>query len=214
MDPNFKWTTRDQKLDVVRYWWREQRAICHLCKDRENPMEPYEQAGVSPWAASIEHLVPKRDNGPDTVGNVRLAHRWCNNVLGALWKQNQDRAVLGLELISEHWALNNKRAQLNAVRQELRTEHKVFKKPFPDRVESAAARHELKKNLVAFRDKPARGTLAYMVENDQMPKPRGATLPKLAEGSTLEQLAVIDWPWLRRLITPRVELCGFGPWKT
>lgn len=115
MDMDFVWTTRDQKLAVVRYWWREQREICWICKDRENPMEPYAQAAFSPWAASIEHLIPKRDNGPDTAGNVRLAHVWCNNALGALWQTNRDREALGLPAISEKQALSAKRGALQSV---------------------------------------------------------------------------------------------------
>lgn len=114
MNPDFKWTTRAEKLEVVRYWWREQRGICWICKDREQPMEPYTQVVTSPWAASIEHLIPKRENGPDTVGNVRLAHRWCNNVLGALWQANKDRTEKGLDPLSVKWALATTRGNLSA----------------------------------------------------------------------------------------------------
>jgi hypothetical protein len=83
MDMNFEWHTRTEKLIVVEYWWREQKGLCCICNGL---MEPYHRdAGTNPNAASVEHLVPKRDNGPDAVWNVRLAHRSCNNRAGGQW---------------------------------------------------------------------------------------------------------------------------------
>lgn len=83
MDMDFKWTTRAEKLQVVEFWWKVQQGLCCICNGE---MEPYHRdAGKNPNAASVEHLIPKRDNGPDTAGNVRLAHRSCNNKLGAQW---------------------------------------------------------------------------------------------------------------------------------
>lgn len=169
VDLNFQWRTREEKLEVVRYWWREQRGICWICKDREQPMEPYSQAVISPWAASIEHLIPKRDGGPDTVGNVRLAHRWCNNVLGALWQINQDRARLGLGPISDEWALSSRRAQLKAPLDVVRAYLK-----FGDRT----ARGELWRQTNAKYPKATRGTLQRAVEGGAVSLPRGATLPR------------------------------------
>ena len=103
MDMNFKWTTRAEKLLVVDYWWKEQRGCCCLCGEI---MKPYSRQHTSdPDAATIEHLIPRRENGPNTAGNVRLAHGLCNNALGALWQQNQHRKVLGLPPLTEKWAL-------------------------------------------------------------------------------------------------------------
>lgn len=92
MDPDFEWRTRAEKLLVVAYWWKEQEGKCCICHE---PMEPYHRdAGKNPNAASIEHLVPKRDKGPNTVGNVRLAHRHCNNRLGGQWAENEWRKLV------------------------------------------------------------------------------------------------------------------------
>lgn len=85
MDPNFEWTTREEKLLVIDYWWEEQGKLCCICGEE---MEPYKRQGThNPKAATVEHLIPKRDNGPNTVGNIRLAHAFCNHTLGALWSR-------------------------------------------------------------------------------------------------------------------------------
>lgn len=105
MDMNFKWTTRAEKLLVVDYWWKEQKGRCCFCGDL---MLPYSrQHTTNPDAATVEHVIPKRENGPDTAGNVRLAHATCNNALGAHWERNRHRAKLGLPQIPEREALLN-----------------------------------------------------------------------------------------------------------
>ena len=89
---DFEWHTRDEKLLVVAYWWKVQQGKCCICSA---PMEPYHRdAGRNPNAASIEHLIPRRDDGPNTVGNVRLAHRSCNNRLGGLWAEERHRKLV------------------------------------------------------------------------------------------------------------------------
>lgn len=149
MDLNFEWRTREEKKEVVRFWWRQQRALCHICGGE---MEPYSQAIVSPWAATIEHLVPRRENGPNTVGNVRLAHRWCNNALGALWELNRHRSTQGLPPLSEKWALSNAVAQVR--------QRRIAKPVEPERL-----------------PKGSYGcSMAAMMLRGEMPLPRGATL--------------------------------------
>lgn len=107
MDPDFEWRTRDEKLLVVAYWWEMQEGNCCICHE---PMESYHRdAGKNPNAASIEHLIPKRDGGPDTVRNVRLAHRLCNNRLGALWMENEHRKLVEAGLVT-----SSKRAKRRA----------------------------------------------------------------------------------------------------
>lgn len=52
---------------------------CQLCM---SPVEP--TAGLaSPWRPSLDHIVPHSKGGPDTIENLRTAHRWCNTVRGA-----------------------------------------------------------------------------------------------------------------------------------
>ena len=172
MDHDFQWTTREEKMEVVRYWWRQQRAVCCICKDEAELMEPYGSPS-SPWVASIEHLVPKRDNGPDTVGNVRLAHRWCNNVMGALWQINKDREKMGLEPLSAEWALSGRRAQ---ARLPIDVTRAFLKNP-----EHRGTRGAMWKRLNAKYPKAARGTLYRAIESGELrlrSRPRGATLPK------------------------------------
>jgi hypothetical protein len=155
LNDDFTWRTRAEKDAVVRYWWRVQRGRCHLCRE---PMEPYSQAAVSPWAATIEHLKPKREGGPDTAGNIRLAHRWCNNVLGALWSMNRDRAFKGLPPLSADWALTNELGKLRVRKQAA---------PQPTPLPPARPRKT---------EKLPKGTLAAMLANGSAPLPRGATL--------------------------------------
>lgn len=57
-----------------------------------------------------------------------------------------------------------------------------------------------------------RGTLAWAIENGEEALPRGATLPKPDRRSAYEQLADIQWNWLRQLIAVRVYQVGLGPW--
>lgn len=103
MDMEFEWTTREEKLLVVAYWWDQQKKLCCICGEE---MAPYmRQSTHNPRAATVEHLIPRRDNGPNTAGNVRLAHALCNHTLGALWGENQQRAKFGFPLISEAEAL-------------------------------------------------------------------------------------------------------------
>jgi hypothetical protein len=71
-------------------------------------MKPYSrQHTTDQEAATIEHLVPRRDGGVNTAGNVRLAHGRCNHALGALYEQNRQRARLGKAPISEMEAINS-----------------------------------------------------------------------------------------------------------
>ncbi len=112
MDMDFKWTTRAEKLLVVAYWWDEQQGKCCICGDL---MEPYHRdAGKNPDAASIEHLIPKRDSGPDTVGNVRLAHRSCNNRLGGQWAEEQHRKLVEAGLAPDPKSKKRPRARRRA----------------------------------------------------------------------------------------------------
>lgn len=112
MDPDFVWTNYRQKLRVVGFWWNEQRGICHLCHDPELLMDPYRRRhDENPLAASIEHLIPKRDNGPNSVRNARLAHRMCNGALGALFSHNRHRVTAGETPIPESVALAAVREQ-------------------------------------------------------------------------------------------------------
>lgn len=51
---------------------------CWLCAgpvDRQAPLG-------GPWAASVDHVVPRSLGGADTDGNRRLAHRRCNGARG------------------------------------------------------------------------------------------------------------------------------------
>lgn len=96
MDLDFGWHTRAQKLAVIAYWAEQQRGVCCLCEDPDLLMDPYGgPVDHNPLAATLEHLIPKRDGGPNTVRNVRLAHKMCNQALGSLWTINQQRAMRG-----------------------------------------------------------------------------------------------------------------------
>lgn len=105
MDMNFEWHTRAEKLLVVAYWWKEQKAKCCIC---QCPMLPYLREHTSdPNRATVEHLIPRRDSGPNTAGNVRLAHARCNHALGALWGINKQREKYGKAPLSQEWALKH-----------------------------------------------------------------------------------------------------------
>lgn len=105
MDMNFEWHTRAEKLLVVAYWWKEQDGKCCIC---QTSMLPYKREHTNdPSRATVEHLIPRRDSGPNTAGNVRLAHAKCNHALGALWSVNQQREKYGQTPLSREWALES-----------------------------------------------------------------------------------------------------------
>lgn len=113
MDMNATWGTPASKRRVAAFWFREQRGICWLCKSTELPLEPYQRDRPhNPIAATIEHLVPRRDGGPNTVGNARVAHAACNSALGTLWEANRQRAERGEPELTEAWALGIARARM------------------------------------------------------------------------------------------------------
>lgn len=112
MDLDRGWHTMAQKLAVVDYWWEQQRAVCCLCEDPGCLMDPYRrQHDRNPLAATLEHLIPKREGGPNTARNVRLAHKMCNNALGKLWDINRRRELDGLEPLPIKQALEETRVR-------------------------------------------------------------------------------------------------------
>lgn len=50
---------------------------CWLCGDVIDPTMT-----IGPWRATIDHLVPRSRGGTSDLGNLRLAHRRCNNRRG------------------------------------------------------------------------------------------------------------------------------------
>lgn len=100
---DFEWHSYTEKLRVVAYWWEKQKRKCCIC---DLIMLPYQREHTkNPSRATIEHVIPKRDGGPNTAGNVRLAHARCNHALGALWGINKVRAQRGQPPLSTAWAL-------------------------------------------------------------------------------------------------------------
>lgn len=96
MDLDLGWHTLAQKRVIIDYWMERQRGVCCLCSDPDLPMDPYYRQGdQNPLAATLEHLIPKRDGGPNIARNVRLAHKMCNSALGALWEVNRQREARG-----------------------------------------------------------------------------------------------------------------------
>jgi hypothetical protein len=111
VDPNFEWRTRDEKMLVVAYWWEMQDKMCCICGKE---MLPYTRERTKDThRATIEHLKARRDGGPNTVGNVRLAHARCNHALGGLWSVNSHREKYGQPPLTAEWALKSG-ARLNS----------------------------------------------------------------------------------------------------
>ncbi len=204
LTPEFEWRTRAEKMRVVEYWWTEQRAICCIC---DTEMEPYRRTDdTSPMAASIEHLIPRRENGPNTLGNVRLAHAMCNHALGDLWAINTMLEQKGLPPMTKEWALGRAREQWD-IRQARRAAAHAglpappvpplkFKLPVDAPIVLAKIRHDRK-----MAGKPPRGTEVIGV-------PRGATLPgyKPPEDAPVVRQALA--PPLSALLSVRRPVCA------
>ena len=56
--------------------WQCQMPEC-LCPDGRK-IDRSLRGTDSLWAPSIDHIVRRRENGPNDLGNVRAAHRRCN----------------------------------------------------------------------------------------------------------------------------------------
>jgi len=59
--------------------WVRQRGICWIC---EKPI-PRERDPNDPMAMSIDHVIPRADDGDDDPKNLRVAHRLCNEQRGS-----------------------------------------------------------------------------------------------------------------------------------
>lgn len=181
------WSDRASRLAIVDYWWEQQKAICCLCDDAELLMDTYHRKSTNnPFEATIEHLIPKRDNGPDTAANTRLAHKMCNHALGGLWSKNQDRERRGLEPLSIEWALTNIRKRYAgtialrlALVRGLSLEQAAASVIEAEIVKPTTLAVELSHRRVPVQtySPKVRASLA----EKGMPKPRGATLPGYVE---------------------------------
>lgn len=60
------------------YLWEKQHGLCALCGGR---MLPHGQEEDS---ATLDHIIPKRQRGPNALSNLQLAHRWCNEERGRI----------------------------------------------------------------------------------------------------------------------------------
>lgn len=50
--------------------------LCGFCGEEVNPQEAHN----SPGQATLDHILPRSLGGPDDHSNLRLLHRYCNNV--------------------------------------------------------------------------------------------------------------------------------------
>lgn len=222
LTPEFEWRTRSEKMRVVEYWWTEQKAICCIC---DTEMEPYRRSDdTSPMAASIEHLIPRREGGPNTLGNVRLAHAMCNHALGDLWAINTMLERKGLPPMTKEWALGRTREQW-----EIRQMRKAAARdglPVPP---MPALKYHLPAitPIVLARANHARVTgystdsLAHARNRKKAPLhgsavlgvPRGATLPGYTPPTDAPPARQALAPPLTSLLSARRPICGrCGSW--
>lgn len=59
--------------------------ICGFCSESVDPTIK----NPKPWAATLDHIIPRSKGGSDDADNLRLAHRYCNNV-----RSNKDALTL------------------------------------------------------------------------------------------------------------------------
>src|SRR5262245_26619889 len=51
--------------------------VCGICQDPARPVDPGRQC-PDPLAAVADHIIPRSRGGPDTPGNLQIAHFRCN----------------------------------------------------------------------------------------------------------------------------------------
>jgi hypothetical protein len=66
-------------VSVVRRLAQRDGPACWLCGNNVDPSAP---AG-SPWAGSVDHVLPRARGGGSEPANLRLAHRSCNSRRGS-----------------------------------------------------------------------------------------------------------------------------------
>jgi 5-methylcytosine-specific restriction endonuclease McrA len=81
--PRSRPAARDQAI-YRRDAWQCRMPTC-LCPDGRD-IHPSLYATNSPWAPSIDHIIPKSYGGRWNPANVRAAHRYCNGARGNGWK--------------------------------------------------------------------------------------------------------------------------------
>lgn len=62
--------------------WQCRMPAC-LCPDGRAIRRRRAAGQNDPWAPTADHIIPRSLGGPDTMGNLRAAHRHCNNARGA-----------------------------------------------------------------------------------------------------------------------------------
>jgi 5-methylcytosine-specific restriction endonuclease McrA len=69
-----------KRKQILRIWERD-LGICWLCgRDVAHPSVKW--ARLRPEQATRDHILAKSKGGPDTMDNLRLAHRSCNEARG------------------------------------------------------------------------------------------------------------------------------------
>lgn len=67
------------KVSLRNFVYERDGLTCHLCfMLAVLPARPGD-----PWAATLDHLVPRSAGGGDSADNLRTCHRWCNTLRGA-----------------------------------------------------------------------------------------------------------------------------------
>lgn len=69
-----EWISRADRLAI----YERDEWTCQVCAGVVDPNLPM----LDDWAPTLDHITPRSRGGSDDPENLRLAHRWCNSVLG------------------------------------------------------------------------------------------------------------------------------------
>lgn len=78
---NHRGRHREYHLQVYRRdRWQCRMPVClHVIDGQlDRGIDPALRGTDNPWAPSIDHVIPLFLGGADRPGNMRAAHRWCN----------------------------------------------------------------------------------------------------------------------------------------
>lgn len=77
------WENAKQKKWAIRTLMKKQNGLCAICEEQMNLIKN------DPKQASLDHIEPLSRGGLNTINNIQLAHRICNEKKGSTYEREE-----------------------------------------------------------------------------------------------------------------------------